>query len=168
MPSEDTFKKEVRTSLEETFKTSQGSRQAETTSTRPEVIDDTRQRQHRQDHEDGHRYSTGHVPHSTGHVPTKYSRPVTIHQKKPPRLHLTEKRRTTFNVQALCKRSFFSSDYGWYRNRGRTRIDVSPVSPTHINKDQGTSLLHREDTGLWSVNQEPGNLTPTSRRYWTM
>ncbi len=26
-------------------------------------------------------------------------------------------------------------------------INVSPVSPTHIIKDQGTSLLHRKDTG---------------------
>ncbi len=47
---------EVRTSTEETFKVSQSSRQVETTSTRSAVIDDTRQRQYRQDHEDGHWY----------------------------------------------------------------------------------------------------------------
>ncbi len=45
--------------MEESFETSQSSRQVETTSTRPEVIDVTRQRQHRQDHEDGHRYCGG-------------------------------------------------------------------------------------------------------------
>ena len=103
----------------ESLENSQSSRQAETTSTRPEVIDDTRQRRHRQDHEDGHRYCGGnrrHVidklgpvdlvrrpTHSTGHVPTEYIRPATIHPKQPPRLHLTAKRRTTFNVQPLRK-----------------------------------------------------------------
>jgi hypothetical protein len=81
----------------ESLENSQSSRQAETTSTRPEVIDDTRQRRHRQDHEDGHRYCGGnrrHVidklgpvdlvrrpTHSTGYVPTEYIRPATIHQK---------------------------------------------------------------------------------------
>ena len=38
----------------------------------------------------------------TGHVPTEYIRPATIHQKQPPRLHLTVKRRTKFNVQPRC------------------------------------------------------------------
>ena len=99
------------TSAEESFDLSQCSRQAETTSTRPAVIDTTRQRQNRQDHEDGHRYCGGNTrqaidklgpvelvrrpTHSTGHVPTEYRRPATIHQKQPPKLHLTSKRRTT-------------------------------------------------------------------------
>ena len=84
---------------------------------------------------------------TTGHVPTEYIRPATIHQKQPPRLHLTVKRKTTFNVQPLRKgivdhkrlRSgdhrfplrhwkvftktfefhiFFSSVCGWCRHRG--------------------------------------------------
>ena len=43
----------MRTSAKESFEASQSSRQAETTSTRPTVIDVTRQRWHRQDHDGG-------------------------------------------------------------------------------------------------------------------
>ena len=102
------------------FEVSQSSRQAETTSTRlEEVIDTTRQRQHRQDHENGHRCSGGNrrqvidklepvelfrgPTHSTGHVPTGINRPATIHREHPTRLHLDSKRRTTSTVQPLLR-----------------------------------------------------------------
>ena len=63
--------------------------QVKPTSTRPEVIDTTRQRQHREDHEDGNRYCGG------SRRQTVCICPVVIHQKQPPTLHLTTKRRTT-------------------------------------------------------------------------
>ena len=174
-PTEHSIRKEVWTSAEESFELSQCSRQAETTSTRPAVIDTTRQRQNRQDHEDGHRYCGGNTrqaidklgpvelvrrpTHSTGHVPTEYIRPATIHQKQPPRLHLTAKRRTTFNVQPLRKGSVdhkrlrndehrfplrhwkvftktfefhicFSSVCGWCRNRG-SMLDDFRIETLH-------------------------------------
>ncbi len=104
--------------MEGNFEASQSPRQAETTSTRPTVIDVTRQRRYRQDHDGGHRYcgkgrrqaigNLGPVDlvrrstHPTGIVPTEDSRPAIIRQKQPARLHLTAKRRTTFNVQLLC------------------------------------------------------------------
>jgi len=104
-------------SVEESFEAPESSRQAETTSTRPTVIDVTRQRQHRQDHDGGHRYcgegrrqaigKLGPVElvrrstHPTGIVTTEENRPEIIHQKQPARLHLTAKRRTLFNVQPL-------------------------------------------------------------------
>ena len=116
-PSEHSFKKEVWTSVEVSFETSQSPRQAETTSTRPTVIDVTRQRRNRQDHDGGYRYcgegrrqAIGKVgpvelvrrsTHPTGNVPTEDNRPAIIRQKQPARLHLTAKRRTTFNVQPL-------------------------------------------------------------------
>jgi len=63
--------------------------QGKPTSTRPEVIDTTRQRQHREDHEDGHRYCGGSRRQAICICP------AVIHQKQPPTLHLTAKRRTT-------------------------------------------------------------------------
>jgi len=63
--------------------------QGKPTSTRPEVIDATRQRQHREDHEDGHRYCGGRRRQVICICP------AAIHQKQPRTLHLTVNRRTT-------------------------------------------------------------------------
>ena len=89
-PSEHSFQKEVRTSAEERepWVLVESSRQAETTSTRPEVIAVTRQRQDREDHEDGHRYCGGNRRQAICICP------AFIHQKQPPTLYLTAKRRT--------------------------------------------------------------------------
>ena len=85
-PREHSSQKEVRTSCG--GKRASQRVQGKPTSTRPEVIDTTRQRQHREDHEDGHRYCGGSRRQAICICP------AVIHQKQP-ELHLTAKRRTT-------------------------------------------------------------------------
>ena len=147
----------MRTSAEESFKDSQSSRQAETTSTRPTVIDVTRPRRHRQDHDGGDRHrgkgrrqaigKLGPVDlvrrstHPTGNVLTEDNRPAIIRQNQPVRLHLTAKRRTTFNVQPMLIGSV---------DHKRLRIDEHRFPLWKFRKfHQNTSIPHFFLPCLW-------------------